>query len=352
MRTICVIGGALVCLACVPGQTGEASEETTDADVAPDAGPGGAILQRSPELGEAVEEAVDFAFAMARLDCDEGGAVLSLRLHDVEGCREGVERTNRIDLEVLEGLDLAAPLEAPFGLNVGPEAGAQALWVAPNGDRHEIAAGLLQLDAYDPEGEVRGRYLLVTEGGEELRGAFLTTMCANDACVVEPEVAPEGACAPRYEVDAWEADQAPFDPALLHDLLAAGVQDGRIDVEFAFAEDQLTWIDRLDGAPDPAVPPSPPMAFEVEAGNLLTEAGTSFTALPAADYPGAEPLVWQLHEFSISGRFTEDCRFVGRWGGAFEDLGYTIPGAPDADTDGDGVPDGYFVGGTIGAQAL
>ncbi len=296
--------------------------------------------------------------ACARSDERDDIPAVRLDLRDVDRCGR-VGRNDRIEIALQETDDLAFPLEAPLGFNVSPAGPARGVWVDEVGTPHEIEAGVVQLERFDLEEGASGRYLLWA-GGEELEGRFEARGCEvpeEDHCYggVEPPP-PEDGCVGPYEVTRWLVDRAVFDTQLVNQVLMAGLASGELAPRLDFAVDELTWVDVAAGGADPQVPASPPVAIERlrrAAGDHITttEPAELFTLLPASDYPGAEPLVWHLEAVEVAGDFTADCAsFSARFTGAFRTEGFSIPGAPDRDLDGDGHNESMSVVGILEAS--
>jgi hypothetical protein len=166
-----------------------------------------------------------------------------------------------------------------------------------------------------------------------------------------PVAAPVVPCPGEFVMTAWTFDTAPFPPRILNELVAGDLAAGELVVALRFEEGpDLVWVDAVvdangDLAPDPEVAPSAPMRLDLAPDGAFSNpiAGEVVAHLRTADYPGAQPIDWHLYGVRIEGAFDGDCGTVrGRLAGAFRNEdGFTIPAAPDVDTDGDGVADAF-----------
>ena len=183
----------------------------------------------------------------------------------------------------------------------------------------------------------------------------------------DEQVGPDGGsgellrCSGVYLLHAWRFDDVAFDPRFLNDLIESGLADGEILATVVLQDEALWWRDNIVDAqgalrPDPGVPDTPPLAMTYFGNRSFRSEGLGelFVYLPQADYPDAQPLVWHLHQVHFAGSFVDGCRLLhGRLDGAFRrEPQFSMFSELDADTDGDGVPDGYHVRSGFEAEQL
>lgn len=184
-----------------------------------------------------------------------------------------------------------------------------------------------------------------------------------DAAEPGPDVAPpepdagrappaDVACEGDYVVVEWVVDEAAFDTRYVNPLFAGDIASGELIAWWRIDADSAAFVDGLpdaegDVVDDPAVPLSAPIAIRwLDTMSFETRAPGAITFhLTAAQYQGAQPIDLTLLQVELSGVFAPDCRsFVGHLRGAFPDRpDFSIPGEPDADLDGDGVPDAWWL---------
>ena len=167
------------------------------------------------------------------------------------------------------------------------------------------------------------------------------------------------ACTGRYRITRWTIEELAFDPQYINPLLAADLAVGTLRWHTVFAENpdrlQFENVQAGNGAPqpDPAVPESTPLPLRAADGRFAsTGEARAYVTLGRPDYDPQAPEIGTLPLFRMTARgaFQANCQsWTGQLRGAFVDLGYSIPAGPDADTDGDGEKDGFWMGGSVEA---
>ena len=386
---VCLLIGLIGCL------------PESDDRVPPDAVEG--VDEAAPEPEEEVAINDRFRFAAVHINCDSDGAPsVTVILSDQPGC--GVEDLppDHAIVALSANDDLQFPIAAPALYRLGPDSAMGGVYTDPEGETHVIVAGRIEFDAFDPAARASGTFAFLTAGAGRVEGQYAAEVCPHDgagpgelpACYPEhpdppppeepddpedvpepeapddpedPEDPPDPAdperCGGTYQVTAWDfdADQSAVPPRILNDLLAGDLDSDDLLLQAHIDPDDetLQFVDAVvnadgESVPDPAVPQSPAAdlnwhgrAFNFAAPSAL------HVQLNAADYPGAQPLVFSMFGVEFIGRFAADCSgFSGNIRGAFVNDDYTIPQPMNADVDGDGVPDGYLMVGELHAERL
>ena len=174
-----------------------------------------------------------------------------------------------------------------------------------------------------------------------------------DAAALPPDAGPalEG-CSGTFLVNTWVVDHAAFDTQFINPLLAGDLAAGELIAFWVLDGRTATFIDALpdgngDVVPDPDTLPATPITvgFNADGSFQTVQPGSLSFHLSAPDYPNAQPIDLTLLLADLSGTFDPDCQALhGVLHGAFaQNAAFTLPQPPDADTDGDGVNDGYML---------
>ena len=219
------------------------------------------------------------------------------------------------------------------------------MWPTQDGGPADVAPNAARVDSIAP----------ISDVGFEPPDA----MAGPSDIAVPPDTAIEG-CFNRFVLTEWVIEEAPFEPWMINDLLASDIESGDLLLLLQLQIGPvLEWIDAQMGArgepePDPEIPPTAPLSvmFETEWIFQTRPPGEAFVGLGAANYGGAQALVWHLYGVTLRAAFSEDCRRLsGRFTGAFRnEPGFSIPGRVDVDTDLDGVADAFGMHGTFVAE--
>jgi hypothetical protein len=358
-----------------------------------------------------VEEEINdrFDHAAVHIDCDsDGDPVVTVVLSNQPGCGvDGLPPDHAI--VVLSANDaLQFPIAAPALYRLMPQAAMGGVYVDAEGEPHIIVAGRIEFDVFDPAARAAGSFAFLTAGAGRVDGQYTAEVCPHDgvapgevpACYPDPPIVPDPemeepdpemeepdpeveepdpemeepdpemeddppamVCDGDYRVSEWvfDPDQSAVPPRIINDLLAADIAGGALllDAHIDADAETLQFVDLVEDAagdlvPDPLVPESPVVDLNMHGRSFsFVEPSQLHVYLSAADYPGAQPLVFSMFGVELVGRFNGDCsRFSGHLRGAFVNDGYTIPQPMNADVDGDGVPDGWLMVGQITAEQL
>ncbi len=350
------------------------------------AGDGGVVAAPDGALPEDNEPANQrFSHSAARVDCDEAGDPrVTLILSQRPGCDPASLGNDRIELQMAPAEGVPFPIEAGDSYMVSPRSAVSATYVDDDGESHSIVAGRVSFDTFEVDAGAQGSFALLTSRSERIEGRFDATTCAGDMAGGEPpacwpdarpedeppeEEPPEEEppveleCDGRFTVTEWSFSDAlsAISPRYINPLFQSDLDRGELlldiilDMDAGTVEFRDVIIDEVgDRVQDPRVPLAPPVAIEEMADGLLRMPAPSTVSLylSAADYPGAVPFVLAFFEFQFEGRFDEDCSGLeGTMRGAFADSDeFSIPGMPDADTNGDGVLNGFWMGGPLRAE--
>jgi hypothetical protein len=152
-----------------------------------------------------------------------------------------------------------------------------------------------------------------------------------------------------YLVDDWRLTQAAFPTDIFNlaaaDLITAGelVLALELDLDAAPSTLRIVELDPASGAPALGRPMG--QALEVERGadgELRTSTPGRFSFRLHAVSPYIFDLIATFHDVAAEGFWSDDCETIElKLTSAFANEGVTIPGAPDYDLDGDGVPDAF-----------
>lgn len=312
-----------------------------------------------------------FAHAWVHPSCtaDDRPAIF-LTLGAMERCERANDSPERLQIFLDAGGPLAFPVDAPIEVELGPGTALRGLYFNAVGTASTVY-GRLQIERFDPHGDSFGQYDLLTADGEAIRGAFAAPFCAapqdldcypydargrpeppvgeadpgGDAPGVQPEppVAPGAHCEGRYTVTEWVITELSFNPGFINPMLSDGLANGSLVVDVLARDATVEVLDVTPNAAgvrlrSPEVPRYAPIPIEWDADNGFETAGEGVfgVTLEESDYPGFEPLLWELEGSQLVAEADADCaRLTIEHTGWFRDLGYTIPGRPDMEVDGE-----------------
>lgn len=346
-------------------------------DAMPDAG-ADAMPDPLPPIAD-IDRNERFAVAAIRPSCtaDQRPAV-SLTLAQDPICAVESNRPDRVMIFIDDAPALSWPLRGPVRIPVAPDTFARGLYF---NDRNVALplSGHVLVERFSVHGMTYGRYVLQSSEGHLLEGAFESEFCAardgipdcypydegnpfdvsDDPIVPEPIVRGEH-CEGRYTLEQWVVTELGFRAHYINDMLRSGLMDGSLIVDVLARVDSVELIDVTPDAAgvrlrSPEVPPfnAIPIEWDADDGFETIEEGRFGIWLASSDYNDFEPLVWVLEQTRLEATSADDCTTLSiTHTGAFLDLGYTIPDAKDADLDGDGVNDGWYITSQMTARRL